>query len=98
MDAETGKLLNYWQLRKNTKYKKGWGIASANEFGQLANGVGGRVKSTNTIKFVQRHEVPKKRMRYVTYGQFVCMVWTEKTKKNQTRFTVDGDRINYQAK
>ena len=51
MDAETGKLLNYRQLRKNPKYKKGWDISSANEFGRLANGVGGRVKGTNTIIF-----------------------------------------------
>ena len=74
MDAETGKLLNYWHLRQNLKYKEGWNLSSANEFGRLANGVGGRVKGTNTIKFVHSHEVPKKHMKDVTYGQFVYIV------------------------
>ena len=32
MDAETGKLVNYKQLMRNPKYKKKWGISSANEF------------------------------------------------------------------
>ena len=59
MDAESGKLLNYQQLMKDPKYQKVWGISSANEFGRLANGVGGRIKGTNTIKFIHKHEVPK---------------------------------------
>ena len=58
MDAVTGKMLNYRQLMKNPKYRKEWSILSANEFGRLANGVGGRIKGTNTIKFIHRHEVP----------------------------------------
>ena len=82
MDAETGKLLIYRQLCQNPKYKKGWGISSANEFGRLASGVSSRIKCTNTIKFVHKHEVPHKRMKGVTYGQFVCMVHPEKAEKN----------------
>ena len=95
LDADTGKLLNYRQLLRHPKYKKGWAISSANEFGRLANGVGGRVKGTHTIKFIHKHEVPRDRMKDVTYGQFVCMVRPEKTEKNRTRFVVGGDRINY---
>ena len=54
MGVETDKLLNYNQLMSNPKYKKKWGISSADEFGCLANGVGGRTKdSTNTIKFIR---------------------------------------------
>ena len=82
MDAETGKLLNYRQLQKNTRYKKGWDILSVNKFGRLANEVGGRIKGTNSIKFVHKHEVPHKRLKGVTYGQFVCMVHPEKAEKN----------------
>ena len=44
MDAETDKLLNYRQLTCNPKYKKNWIISSANEFGRIANGVGGHIK------------------------------------------------------
>ena len=95
MDADSGKMLNYRQLMRNPKYKKEWSISSANEFGRLADGVGGRIKGTNTIKFIHRHDVPKERMKDVTYGQFVCTIRPEKAEKNRTRFTVGGDRINY---
>ena len=96
MDAETGKLLNYKQLMRNPKYKKKWGISSANEFGRLANGVGGRTKNpTNTIKFIRRSEIPKDRTKDVTYGSFVCNMRPEKKEKERTRFVVGGDRINY---
>ena len=40
-------------------------------------------------------DVPKDRMKDVTYGQFVCMVRPEKAEQHRTRFTVGGDRINY---
>jgi hypothetical protein len=50
MDADTGKLLNYCQLMATTKYQDAWSLSSANKFGWLANGVGGRIKNpTNTI-------------------------------------------------
>ena len=63
------------------------GLSSANEFGRLANGVGGRIKNpTNTIKFIHKHEVPKDRRKDVTYGQFLCSVHPEKAEKNQIVF------------
>ena len=99
MDKETRKLLNYRQLMKNPKYKKNWIMSSANEFGQLANGVGGRIKNpTNTIALIRRKEIPHDQRKYVTYVQFVCSVRPEKKEKNITRFTVDGDRIDYPGK
>ena len=58
MYAETGKLLNYRQLRRDPKYSKEWNKSSANEFGRLSDVVGGRVKGTNTIKFIKRNDVP----------------------------------------
>lgn len=96
MDAETGKILNYRQLIKNPKYRLPWSRSAANEFGRLANGVGGRIQNpTNTIKFIRRAEIPAARRKDVTYGSFVCSVRPEKKEKNRTRFTVGGDRINY---
>jgi hypothetical protein len=44
MDAYTGKLLNYRQLMRSVKHKQAWSLSSANKFGQLANGIGGRIK------------------------------------------------------
>jgi hypothetical protein len=81
VDADTGKLLNYRQLMRSTKYREAWSLSSANEFGRLANGIGGRIKNPpNTIKFIFHHEVPLERMKDVTYGQFVCA-----TRKGRTQ-------------
>ena len=96
MDRDTGKMMNYRQLIRNPKYREVWSKSSANEFGRLANGVGGRIKNpTKTIKFIRESEVPKDRMKDVTYGQFVCTIRPEKAEQERTRFTVGGDRINY---
>ncbi len=92
MDADTGKLLNYRQLTRSTKYRQAWSLSSANEFGQLANGIRGRIKNpTNTIEFIFQHEVPTEQMKDVTYGQFVCTVRPDKAEPNQMRFTVGGE-------
>ena len=96
MDADTGKMLNYRQLLQSAKHKEVWSKSSANEFGRLANGVGGRIKHpTNTIKFVRRGDIPQDRRRDITYGQFVCTIRPEKAEQHRTRFTVGGDRVNY---
>ena len=57
--------------------------------------MGGRVKGTNTIKFVRKSAIPNDRRRDITYGSFVCTVRPEKKEPNRTRFVVGGDRINY---
>ena len=50
IDEQTGRLLNYKQFMQDIKYKKNWITSSANEFGRLANGVGGRIPSPFHIK------------------------------------------------
>merc|ERR1712194_811351 len=92
MDASTGKMLNYRQLRRDPKYKIQWDKSAANEFGRLADGVGNRVKGTKTIEFIRKCNVPQARMKDVTYGSFVCNVRNKKTENNRTRFVLDGDR------
>jgi hypothetical protein len=83
MDADTGKLLNYRQLMRSTKYRQAWSLLLANEFGQIANGIGGRIKiPTNTIEFIFQHKVPTERMNDVTYGQFVCTIRPDKAEPN----------------
>ena len=91
LDKATGKMLNYRQLMRHPTYKKDWQLSSANEFGRLANGVGGRIKGTNTIKFIRMQDVKKGRMKDVTYGQFLCLVRPKKAEPNRTRFVVGGD-------
>ena len=57
-DTDTGNYLNYRQLMRDPKHTKVWSESSANEFGQLAQGVGGRVTGTNTIFFIQKYYIP----------------------------------------
>ena len=83
MDASTGKMLNYRQLRRDPKYKIQWDKSAANECGRLADGVGNRVKGTKTIEFIHKCDVPQSRMKDVTYGSFVCNVRTEKNREEQ---------------
>jgi hypothetical protein len=76
MDAMTGKLMNYRQLMQSPKHKEVWSRSSANEFGRLAQGVGGRVKGTNTITSFEKatsHMTDKKTSHmdnlYAAYGR-----------------------------
>ena len=92
---DTGKYLNYRQLTQDPKHQKIWNTSAANEFGQLAQGVGGRVKATNTIFFIPKDKVPKDRMKDVMYGSFSCNLKPNKAETHQTRLTTGGDRINY---
>ena len=59
MDHDSGTMMNYRQLRKHPKHNKAWTTSSANKFGRLTSGVGGRVKGTKTIPFVHQDDVPK---------------------------------------
>ena len=74
MDASTVKVLNYWLLRRNPKYKIQWDKSAANKVGRLADGVGNRVKETTTIEFIRKYNVPLSRMKEGTYGSVVCNV------------------------
>jgi len=94
-DEESGKLLKYRQLITHPKYKQVWMHSSANEFGRLAQGVGGRIKGTSTIFFIHKNQVPNDRWNDVTYVKFVCELKPNKAEKHRTRLTVGGDKVHY---
>ncbi len=94
-DEESGQVLKYRKLLSNPKYKEVWSHSSANKFGRLAQGVGTWIQGTNTIFFVSKNEIPFDCSKDVTYRKFVCKYKPDKAKKEQTRFTVGGDKINY---
>jgi hypothetical protein len=95
-DADTGEYLNYRQLMRSTKHREIWSKSAANEFGRLAQGLkDGRVKGTNTIKFIRKNQIPHDRRKDVTYGSFSCDMKPNKTEIHRTRLTAGGDRINY---
>ena len=95
LDPESGKQLNYKQLLRHPKYKEAWKRSAADEFGQLAQGVGNRVKGTNTIHFIYESDIPTKRKKDITYGSFLCTVRPEKADPNRTRWVAGGDKCNY---
>ncbi len=57
-DKESGKLLKYRALLTYPKYRKAWTHLSVNEFGQLAQGVGTRIKGIDIIFFIPKQDIP----------------------------------------
>lgn len=92
-DPESGKSLEYRHLIQHPKYSDRWLRSAANEFGRLAQGVGDRIKGTDTIRFISKTDVPAGRSE--TYARFVCDVRPQKEEKERTRLTVGGNLINY---
>ena len=86
--------MNYRQLIQHPVIGEQWGHSSSIEFGRLAQGIGGRIKGTDTMRFVPKQQVPEDRMKDVTYGRCVWNVRREKDEVNRTRFMVGGNRIN----
>ena len=95
LDQETGQLLEYRALLKHPRFKEVWSRSASDEFGRLAQGIGGRIKGTDTIRFIFKHEVPQDRFKDVTYIKFVCTIRTEKKDPYRTRATMGGNLINY---
>ena len=95
VDPDTGKPLEYRHLinHKRDDIRATWNRSGANEFGRLAQGVGGRIEGTNTIFFIHPSKIPKTRT--ATYARFVCDYRPQKTEKERTRITVGGNLINY---
>ena len=78
-NTETGEYLNYRQLMCSPKHKETWSKSAVNEFGRLAQGLkDGRVKGTNTIKFIRKNKIPQDRRKDATYGSFKCEIKTNK--------------------
>ena len=78
LNQETGQHLEYHQLLKHPRFREGWNRSASNEFGRLAQGIEGRIKGTDTIRFIHKHEIPADRFKDVTYIKFVCTIRTEK--------------------
>ena len=67
IDSDTGKSLEYRDLIKHDKYRDIWEKSYANELGRLAQGIRD-IPGTNTIIFIRRSDIPKDRLKDVTYG------------------------------
>ena len=87
----TGKQMEYRHLIRDPHYKKDWDQSCANELGRLAQGLGDKIKGTNTLIFIAKSKVPPGRT--VTYARIVCSVHPEKEETNRTRITCGGNLI-----
>jgi hypothetical protein len=70
-------------------------ISSKKKFRLLAQGVGGRVKGTDTTCFTRKEQVPLNRRKDVTYFSFSCDMKPNKEEKECTRLAAGGNCINY---
>jgi hypothetical protein len=95
LNMDTGELMEMRHLLVNPKYKEVWGKLYTTELGQLAQGIPGVSKGTDTIVFIQRDEVPIGQIKDVTYGRVCVNYCPEKDDPNQTCLTIGGDRVNY---
>ncbi len=90
--GEKGELLEYRHLISNPKTKAVWAHSYGNEIGCLAQGMPGQNKGTNTIFFIPRDQVPRDRIKDMTYGLITCLVRPEKLDEpNRTRLVAGGD-------
>jgi hypothetical protein len=96
LDQETGELLEYRHLLKHPCFKDVWNRSAANEFGRLAQGIGGRIKGMDTIRFIHKHEILADKLKDTTNIKFVCTMHTEKKDPYRTRATMGGNLITIQ--
>ena len=87
--------MEYRHLIADPATREVWEKLSANEFGRLMKGLKGGIQGTETMKFIQKHEVPYDKK--VTYARFVCDCRPQKEEKERTIITVGGDRLEYQG-
>jgi hypothetical protein len=93
IDPTSGIAQEYKELSKDPATSKLWTRSFANELGRLAQGVGDRLKGTNTCFFIPKSAVPHGRS--VTYGRIVVSLRPQKAEVERTRLTVGGNLIDY---
>jgi hypothetical protein len=70
-----------------------WDRATTNEFGRLAQGVGGLIEEANTFFLISCLAVPRNKT--VTYGRFVVDVRPHKEVVHRVLLRVGGNLIKY---
>ena len=88
-------MMEYRHLISDPATREVWVKFSDNEFGRLIKGLKRGIQGTETMQFIQKHEVPYKKK--VTYTRFICDYRPQKEEKEITRITVGGDRLEYQG-
>ena len=102
LDQQTGKQLNYVQLRKHPKFQETRNKSFSNEMGRLCQGVGTgknvigkRMEVTNTFYVIKFEDIPKYWLNKIYYTSVVCEVRPGKKNLNRTRITICGTNVCY---
>ena len=90
IDDEAGELLEYRHLIQRPKYKKDCGYSFGNEIGRLVQGMPGRKEGADTLSFMDKTEIPSKRLKDVVHSRMVCNVRPQKEEVNRIRLTFCG--------
>ena len=102
LEHETGKQLNYGQLRKHPRLQDTRKTPFYNEMGRLCqvvgtgpNGRGKIIEGTNTFFAIKFENIPKDRLNEICYTSVVCEVRPGKKDPNRTRITICGTNVCY---
>ena len=102
LDHDTGKQLNYGQLRKHPKFQETWNKYFSNEMGRLCqgvgtgkNGLGKGLEGMDTFYVIKSEYIPKDRINKICYTSLVCEVRPVKKDLNCTIITIFGTNVCY---
>ena len=95
LNSVTGNMMEYRHLIVDPATREVWEKLSAKTFGRLMKGFKRGIHGTDTMKFIQKHEVPYNKK--ATYARIVCDYRPQKEEKERTRITVGGNRLDCQG-
>ena len=97
---DTGKQLDYGQLRKHAKFQETWNKSFTNKMGRLyqgfgkgKNGLDKRLEVPNTFNVIRFEDIPKDRQNKICYTSVVCEVIPGKKDPNRTRIKICGKNV-----
>ena len=100
LDNDTGKQLNYGQLRKHPNFQETWNKYLSNEMGRLCqglgigkNGLGKRLEGTDTLYVIRFEDIPKDRLDNICYTSVVYEVRPGEKIPNCTQITICGTNV-----
>ena len=100
LDHDTGKQLNYGQLRKHTKFQETCNKYFLNEMGRFCqgvgtgkNGLGKIVEGSDTLYVIKFEDIPTDRLNEICYISVVCEVRPGKKYPNCTRIKICGTNV-----
>ena len=78
LNEETGELMEYLHIMKNSKYCQLYAKSYSKELVRLDQGFPGKAEGTNTIYFIDKADISAERWKDVTYGCVVVAYRLEK--------------------